>query len=52
MRWSLIGYAIFCIVAPIAWGLLVVWVSNGIEHRLRRNKPDGADEVPPIDYHI
>ncbi|HLJ55036.1 MAG TPA: hypothetical protein VKT77_08335 [Chthonomonadaceae bacterium] len=44
-----IGYALLCVTVPMAWGLLVVWLSNRIEDRLRRGK---EREIPPIDYHI
>jgi hypothetical protein len=53
INWSVVGYALLCIVVPLAWGLLVVRISNGIEHKLRGNGKSGsAEDVPPIDYHI
>jgi hypothetical protein len=50
MRNAGIGYALLCIVTPMAWGLVVVWVSNFVERKVRRSAK--GDEVPPIDYHI
>ena len=53
MNWPKIGYALLCIVVPLAWGLLVVAISNRIERKLRGDKgADAANDVPPIDYHI
>lgn len=42
-------YVLACLVVPVAWGLLVVWASNIIEARIRR---DGREEPPTIEYHI
>jgi hypothetical protein len=51
-----VGYALLCIVVPLAWGLLVVWASARIEERLNKRKPpqDGSEKapMPPIEYHI
>lgn len=53
MNWHAIGYALLCVVVPLAWGLLVVWISNRVEEKVRGRKDAGsAREVPPIDYHI
>ena len=57
MPWRLVGYALACVVLPMAWGLLVVAVSNRAERALsKRRGPDGSAEeaspLPPIDYHI
>ena len=53
MKLPAIGYALLCITAPMVWGLLVVWISNRIERKLRGDKrPECAQDVPPIDYHI
>ena len=52
-NWSKVGYALLCIIVPLAWGLLVVGISNGIERILRGSKKtDSTEDVPPIDYHI
>jgi hypothetical protein len=48
-------YALLCVVVPIAWGLVVVFLSNAIERaaRRRRKRDGGKDEpFPPIEYHI
>lgn len=53
MKWSEVGYALFCIAAPMAWGVLVVFVSNLIERKARGARQQGAaQEAPPIEYHI
>jgi len=57
MHWGLIGYAVACVVTPVAWGLLVVWASNGVAHIARRRRPSDSTEaeeppIAPIDYHI
>ena len=56
MKLHTIGYALLCIVVPLAWGLVIVWASTKIE-RLRRppeSPPEnpGATPMPPVDYHI
>jgi len=44
-------YALLCVVVPMAWGLVVVWLSNRIERAvLRRVKSD--KQLPPTEYHI
>lgn len=57
MIWSAVGYAVACVVVPVAWGLLVVRTSTWAERQLlkrRRDEPtaQSAEEFPPIDYHI
>ena len=55
MNWQTILYALACVIAPVAWGLIVVWVSNRIERATRLRLPEKAaekSEAPPIDYHI
>lgn len=48
-------YAILCVVVPLAWGLMVVWISNRIEATVaRRRARSGKIEppLPPTEYHI
>jgi hypothetical protein len=59
-------YAALCVVVPVAWGMLIVALSNSLEHviasRLERrsaphppepNQPESKRRtLPPIDYHI
>ena len=50
-------YAFACVLVPIAWGLIVVWVTNRLENRLfRQTNRTGAENEsaspPPIDFHI
>lgn len=54
MTWELIGYALTCVVAPVAWGLLVVRISNRIDRRLvERARSGHRPQAPrPIEYHI
>lgn len=58
MRWQTIGYVVACVVAPVAWGLFIVWTSGRIEKWIgRRNAEQALDradvaEPHPIDYHI
>jgi len=57
MKWQLIGYAVACVLVPLAWGLVVVWVSNRIERivvqrGLKKGKSAEEASIPPIDYHI
>jgi hypothetical protein len=52
---SPVVYAAVCVVVPLLWGLMVVWVSNRIEatvarRRARSGKTD--DQFPPTEYHI
>jgi hypothetical protein len=53
-RWL---YALACVLVPVLWGVLVVWVSNRLEGRLFRPRPhDPATgqppSPPPVEYHI
>jgi hypothetical protein len=54
MDWESILYALACVTVPVAWGLIVVWISNRIDRRLlrtgRRAGKRGA--ARPIEYHI
>ena len=50
----MIGYAILCVIVPMAWGLVVVFISNRIDRAVaaRRAKNDDHRELPPTEYHI
>ena len=56
MSLSEILYAAACVVVPVAWGLVVVWVSNRIEARVARTagarRGARRRRVRPIEYHI
>jgi len=53
MNWPMIGYALLCIVTPMAWGLIVVKVSNMIGRKVNASRKNGSKpEIPPIEYHI
>lgn len=56
MHWKLIGYALLCVLTPLAWGFLVAWLSARLEARLHRaadtNAEQPAKPLPPIEYHI
>jgi hypothetical protein len=54
MDWQLIGYSLACVIVPIAWGLVVVWISNRLDALLLRNGRSGRGRKParPIEYHI
>ncbi len=57
MLWERIGYAVACVVVPVAWGMLVWWASNRIEKRVllhgrRKGQDDAQATLPPIEYHI
>ena len=54
VSWHLIGYALACVVTPLAWGFVIVWVSNRMDRRLVRRRPSGGRrKLPrPIEYHI
>lgn len=53
MRWTALSYALLCVLTPMVWGLLVVWISSAIERKVRAARKDGVDqEISPIDYHI
>jgi len=42
VSWQLLGYARACVVTPLAWGLVIVWVSNRMDRRLVRRRPQGV----------
>jgi hypothetical protein len=54
--WARIAYALACVVVPIGWGLIVVWVSNRVDRRLLDGgkSPRAGERTPPrpIEYHI
>ena len=57
MNWHLFGYALACVTIPMAWGLMVVWISNGIERKvlnrgIQQGKSSKEATIPPIEYHI
>jgi hypothetical protein len=56
MSFSLLAYAVICIVVPVLWGLAVVWASNRIERivlrRRKGSKGRRKKALPPIEYHI
>ena len=58
MPWKPLVYALLCVVAPVAWGLMVYWASGRIERRvLRKPRPSSNGSAPddvgmPLDYHI
>lgn len=57
MNWGRIAYALACVIVPIAWGLVIVWVSNRMDRRFLAKasaRADGSPEAtpPPIEYHI
>lgn len=56
MHREFIGYALLCVVTPLAWGFLVAWVSDRVEarlqHRAEANSERPAKPMPPIEYHI
>jgi len=61
MNWNILGYALLCIFAPVAWGLLVYEASTLIERRVLRKNPTAPrsarhrrsdEETLPLEYHI
>ena len=55
--WWNVGYALTCVLVPVVWGLVVVWISNRIERRMLGRtwaaKGHGKRRsVRPIEYHI
>ena len=40
-----IAYALACVVVPVAWGLVVVWLSNRLDGTSRRGPGH-----PPTDF--
>ena len=55
-----IEYAVLCVVAPVAWGVIVYWVSGWIERRVAASAPSKgkignpteSDDTLPLEYHI
>ena len=50
-----LAYAIACVLVPILWGLVIVWISNRIEGRVSRRleaRSGRRRDVPPTEYHI
>jgi hypothetical protein len=50
-----VGYALLCVIVPVAWGLVIYGASNWIEARLQRGAEKAGEapkEPPPLDYHI
>ena len=53
MNWEQIGYAAACVILPLGWGLVVVWVSNLIDRRVvGRRRGQRRHRPRPIEYHI
>ena len=52
MNWTQIGYALACVVVPIGWGLVIVWISNRMDRRLLTHGGRGKRSPHPIEYHI
>lgn len=54
MNWKLIGYSLACVMVPVVWGLIIVWVSNRMDRRLvRAGRRERKGKPPnPIEYHI
>jgi hypothetical protein len=57
MSWQSVGYAAACVLVPVFWGVVVVWLSNRIERRVLGAGGEARHgrkqrEVPPIEYHI
>ena len=51
------GYIVLCVVAPVAWGLIVLWLSNRIEaavrkHGRKRGMTESETTMTPLDYYI
>jgi hypothetical protein len=50
-----VGYALLCVIVPVAWGLVIYGASNRIEARLQGGQKKNGEapaEPPPLDYHI
>jgi len=53
-------YAALCVIAPVAWGVIVYWISGWIEKRVAKSMPakrpneapTEPSEVLPLEYHI
>lgn len=60
MNWHILGYALLCIIAPVAWGLLVYKASTIVEGRVLKKSSTKApatgrkfsDDTLPLEYHI
>ena len=52
MNWTQIGYALACVVVPIGWGLVIVWISNRMDRRLLAHGGKSKRSPHPIEYHI
>lgn len=56
MTWRSVAYALACVIVPVVWGVVVVWISNRIESRVLGADADARDpekrKAPPIEYHI
>ena len=50
MNWEMIGYSLACVIVPVAWGLIIVWISNRLDQRLLRGGTRSREH--PIEYHI
>ena len=57
--WWTVLYVAACVVVPLTWGLVIVWVSNhmdGVLHRSRKGSDKGNPMHPEdskrVDYHI
>ena len=54
-RWL---YAGACVLLPVLWGLVIVWVTRRIERVVARRRPrspesqNAAPELPTPEYHI
>jgi hypothetical protein len=46
-----IGYALACVLVPVAWGLVIVWISNRLDRRFVA-RGDGGRAPHSIEYHI
>jgi hypothetical protein len=52
---SPIVYAAVCVIVPLLWGLMIVWISNRIEAIvIRRRARSGRTDkkLPPTEYYI
>jgi hypothetical protein len=57
MNSTYLGYAAACIIFPMLWGVIVVWISDRIENTVKRRgskRGQNPEEnvMPPLDYHI
>jgi len=54
MDWQLVGYSLACVMIPVVWGLIVVWISNRMDALLLRTRRGGRrrKRARPIEYHI